>query len=119
MSSPGVFDPGLQPERTLLAWRRTALALGVGGVVGGRLALDVLGLAAVVLAVAVIAAALIAYLGAAERYRRTHAHLVSRAAGLPGGGVPLAILSAGVGLLALGSLGYVLLLAVGSGDGGR
>ena len=44
-------DPGLQPERTALAWRRTALSVLIGSAAGARILAPHLGAGAVVLGV--------------------------------------------------------------------
>ena len=41
-------DPGMQQERTTLAWRRTGLSLLVGSLTIGRLTLDTIGAAVVI-----------------------------------------------------------------------
>lgn len=61
------FDPGLQPERTALAWRRTALALAVGSLAVGRLLQARLGGAAWLLAVVGVALGLGLLLAARRR----------------------------------------------------
>lgn len=51
MSRPDLFDAGLQPERTLLAWRRTVLATAIGALVCARMIVPALGYVAFVPAV--------------------------------------------------------------------
>ncbi|WP_127473706.1 DUF202 domain-containing protein [Microbacterium sulfonylureivorans] len=42
-AAESLFDPGIQPERTELAWRRTALAIGVGSLLTIRVLPEVMG----------------------------------------------------------------------------
>ncbi|MDA3805261.1 MULTISPECIES: DUF202 domain-containing protein [unclassified Clavibacter] len=102
------FDPGLQPERTALAWRRTALALVVGSLFGLRALPALLGPAGLVVAAAGVIAALAVLATAHLRYRRVHRILTAGPAGpgttaLPGGALPalVAALTACAGLAAL------------------
>jgi uncharacterized membrane protein YidH (DUF202 family) len=64
-----VVDLGMQAERTALAWRRTALGIGVGGVVAFRIGGPALGPGVAVAAVAGGVLALAAFWMAGRRYR--------------------------------------------------
>jgi uncharacterized membrane protein YidH (DUF202 family) len=69
---PSAAPPGLQPERTALAWRRTALAFMVGPAVGVRVlvpSLDVVAFAAGLLGVL---AGVGIVVGARNREQRLH-----------------------------------------------
>lgn len=80
-------DPGLQLERTALAWRRTALALMIGPVAAARLLAPERGVwAALAAAGGLVVAVGVAVL--ASRRHRTQARVMSGAASphdLPGG----------------------------------
>ena len=107
MSGRALFDPGLQPERTELAWRRTALAIGVGSLIALR-ALPAIApapeLQQVWLAPGIVgvAFAVLLWVRARARHRRvTRALLDDRPAEQPGAGL-LVLLTAfviGCGLL--------------------
>jgi uncharacterized membrane protein YidH (DUF202 family) len=111
-----LFDPGLQPERTELAWRRTALAIGVGSLVAMRL----LPVAFsdpwwILVGASGLLVAGTLWIVARRRGRRTVEMLLTRGdrAPLPGAG-PLAFLAAFV--IVCGAIAFaVVVTAVGSG----
>ena len=99
---PPGWGPGLQPERTLLAWRRTALSLALAAVVAVRLTLGSYGPAAAAVGVGGVLLAGASYLVADRRYRAT-GRPDEPMGPLPGVGAPAALLTVTtviVGLLA-------------------
>jgi len=66
-----LFDVGLQPERTALAWRRTALSMGAGGVVALRVFPELLGPWGYLPAAIALAVAVVVFTAAQLRYRRS------------------------------------------------
>ena len=83
-----LYDPGLQPERTELAWRRTALALAVGSLVSIRVLPLLFGSSAwMLLGLAGVAVAAIIWSAARVRYRTAYRALTTAASGrrLPDG----------------------------------
>jgi putative membrane protein len=106
MTVPTMFESGLQPERTALAWRRTVISLLLGSVVASRLlAGGIGGWALAVGASGVVLTGLIWFL-AAERGRRAN-RAVTDGEFLPGGGL-LLLLSVVVAAAAAVGIVYVL-----------
>jgi uncharacterized membrane protein YidH (DUF202 family) len=89
-----VFDAGLQPERTLLAWRRTCLAIAAGFVATIKYFTDAIGAVAIVLGVVGIGLAGVAWLVCTLRYRRVHRGLVGDGSLASGGTLPLLVAGA-------------------------
>jgi putative membrane protein len=81
--TPELFDAGLQPERTRLAWRRTLLALVVAALVAGRTLPPTAGS---LVGVAGLGACAVLALLIRRRADRTDRALLGRV-GLPGGGL--------------------------------
>ena len=112
-----VFDVGLQPERTALSWRRTALSMAVGSVVAVRVLPDLFGAWALVPTIVAVLLAVVVFVSAQVRYRRNHrALLAARDAGTAtvledGRMIALvAIVTVCLGLLAAGLLVASILL---------
>ncbi len=102
-----VYDEGLQLERTLLAWRRTCLAIAVGAVALARYGGGLVGPSVVVLSAIGLVLAGVAYALASRRYRTRHGALTG-GLGLGSGGRSYAVLAASV--VALAAAGVVLVL---------
>lgn len=64
------FDPGLQPERTALAWRRTGLAMAVGSLLALRVVPIYLGASSLIPVVAGLVASVAILVTSQVRYRR-------------------------------------------------
>lgn len=77
MTSPAQFDSGLQPERTVLAWRRTVLSLAVAGLVGLRLLPESLGTASAFLCLIFLGVTAALHGVVERRFRRTYAELLA------------------------------------------
>jgi uncharacterized membrane protein YidH (DUF202 family) len=100
-------DPGLQPERTELAWRRTSLALAIGCLISIRLLPEAFGEAIWALPgfLGLVASGGL-WIAAQRRYRQTEAALAAAPQSLPDGrtGFALAVIAfaaAAVGLAAV------------------
>lgn len=109
-------DPGLQQERTALAWRRTGLALVVGALTVGRLTMDTLG-SGVVLPAAVallLATWVVGVTLRSRRYAVAHPEEPHFDRLLRDGRVP-AVVALVAGALALGELVSALLRLLSPG----
>lgn len=102
MRGPERADPGLQPERTALAWRRSTLALVVGAAVALRLLPPLLGPWSLAIGVVLLLAAAGIWGASAVRVRRIRSAV---AAGVPlPGGLLVALLTGTIAATAAAAL---------------
>ncbi len=109
---PAVFDPGLQPERTALAWRRTGLVLVAGSLAALRFLPGILGVWTVLPVVLGMVAAVAVLVFAHRRHVAVHTRLVASDGDrvpLPSGRL-LAVVAAAVVGYGITALVAVLLL---------
>lgn len=102
-----VWDAGLQPERTLLAWRRTTLAFALGSALAVRLTAESAGVASVAFGILGVVFALVAFGVASRRYRLADRSL--RESGeLRTGAAPLLLAVLAAVAVGLAGVGYVI-----------
>ncbi|HEY8318349.1 MAG TPA: DUF202 domain-containing protein [Amnibacterium sp.] len=90
----GPWDPGLQPERTALAWRRSVLSLLIGSAAAIRILPPVVGLWSLSIGITGVLVSSALWVASAERVRRED-HALRAGTSLPGG-LLLALLAATV-----------------------
>jgi O-antigen/teichoic acid export membrane protein len=102
MTEPKLFDSGLQPERTDLAWRRSTLSVVVGALIALRLLPPALGPGGLTIGLSGLLIAGLLWLLARRRARRTQQALRHQTP-MPGGGLLLGLtaLTAGAAAVAL------------------
>jgi uncharacterized membrane protein YidH (DUF202 family) len=104
-------DPGLQPERTELAWRRTWITLATAGIVAGRLLVEVFQRPEF-FAISVVSAACCAVGIMMSRRRFRHADLRHHAqTGVDAAPLPIFAVAVAVFLLAIAGAVIVAALA--------
>lgn len=111
MKPAELYDQGAQPERTLLAWGRTCLALAVVVAVLIKVLTAQVDPAVIGVTVAGLALPLITWLLAVSRYRRVHRDLtrLDGEATLPAAGAPVAFATLAAALC--GVLALIVVLA--------
>lgn len=114
--SASSFDPGLQAERTELAWRRTTLSLAIGSIVAMRILPAILDHPLwVIPGVLGLVAAGIIWAASRHRYTRVSGATLEHGerAVLPDGRLPLLVASTafGVGLFGVVVLAIVVIRA--------
>ncbi|WP_020143357.1 DUF202 domain-containing protein [Terracoccus sp. 273MFTsu3.1] len=111
MTSPA--DPGLQAERTSLAWRRTALSVAVGSLVAMRVLPPQLGPLGYAVALLGLLWSVDIALTARRRYRDGSrlVRLRDDPDGRAVAAVPIARTAAIAGVLAIGALALVIVIA--------
>lgn len=110
MTGPALFDPGLQPERTALAWRRTLLTMAVGALIALRLLPSALGTWSLVGGIVWLLTTTVLWTCAGRRAGRTRLALLAAPPAMPSGALLLvvALVAAASGMFGL--VGVAVLL---------
>ena len=101
------FDDGLQPERTLLSWKRTTLLTAVASAAVARFTVNEFGWMAIVVGLLGLLASSISYFTVRRRYARQNNSLLERNQ-LETGALPFVLIAFATLLLAAFALGYIL-----------